>query len=80
MKKLNYWLYAIAIAIFSSLLVAFAYDIEQGRPIDLSSTQAGRQEILISLAQALGFKGSIAVAVLVTCGSLFYAIRQHRST
>lgn len=77
MKKLKRWLYAIAIAIFSALLVAYAYDIEQGTPIGLSSTQAGRQEILIFFAQTLGFKGSIVVAVLVTGMGLYYAIAQH---
>jgi hypothetical protein len=78
MQKLKRWLYAIAIAIFSALLVAFAYDIEQGTPIGLSSTQAGRQEMLMTLAGALGVKGSVVVAVLATGVSLYYAIRQHR--
>lgn len=79
MRKLKPWLYAIAIAIFSALLVAYAYDIEQGTPIELSSTQAGRQEILMSLARTLGFKVSIAIASLATVTGLFYAITQHRS-
>ncbi len=77
MQKLKHWLYAIAITIFSALLVAFAYDIEQGTPIGLSSTQAGRQEMLMAVAGALGVKGSIVVAVLATGVGLYYAIRQH---
>ena len=77
MKKLTRWLYAIAILIFSTLLVAFAYDMEQGTSIPLSSTQAGRQEMLIWAAEVLGFKGSIVVGVLATGTSLYYAIRQH---
>lgn len=77
MEKLKRWFYAIAIAIFSALLVAFAYDIEQGTPIGLSSTQAGRQEMLMAVAGALGVKGSIVVAVLATGVGLYYAIRQH---
>lgn len=77
MKKLKRWLYAIAIAIFSALLVAFAYDIEQGTPIGLSSTQAGRQEMLMAVAGALGVKGSIVVAVLATGVGLYYAISQY---
>lgn len=77
MKKLKLWLYALAIAIFSALLVVYAYDIEQGTPIELSSTQAGRQEILISLAQTFGFNTSIAIAVLATVAGLYYAIIQH---
>lgn len=77
MKKLKRWLYAIAILIFSTLLVAFAYDMEQGTPIALSSTQAGRQEMLMWVADIFGFKGSIVVAVLATGFGLYYAISQH---
>lgn len=77
MEKLKRWLYAIAIAIFSALLVAFAYDIEQGTPIGLSSTQAGRQEMLMVVAGALGIKGSVVVAVLATGVGLYYAISQY---
>lgn len=77
MQKLTRWLYAIAILIFSALLVAFAYDMEQGTSIELSSTQAGRQEMLVWVADVLGFKGSIIVAVLASGLSLYYAISQH---
>ena len=70
-------LYTIALAIFSALLVVYAYDIEQGTPIELSSTQAGRQEMLMTVARMLGYKGSIAVAVLATAAGLYYAIIQH---
>ena len=80
MVKLKRWLYAFAILIFSALLVAYAYDIEQGTHIGLSSTQAGRQEILMSVARALGFKGSIVVAVLATgAGLLAVMKRRHQS-
>ncbi|MEE1884216.1 hypothetical protein [Pedobacter flavus] len=64
MERLNQWLWVIDIAIFSALLVVYAYDLEQGTPIGVSSTQAGRQEMLIALSGALGFKGSIVLAVL----------------
>lgn len=77
MEKLKRWLYAIAILIFSTLLVAFAYDMEQGTTIELSSTQAGRQEMLMWVADVLGFNGSIVVAVLSTGFGLYYAISQH---
>lgn len=77
MQKLKCWLYAFAILIFSTLLVAFAYDIEQGTPIEQSTTQSGRQEILMWVAEIFGFKGSIVVAVLASWISLYYAIRQH---
>jgi hypothetical protein len=78
MNKLKRWLYVLAILIFSALLVAYAYDIEQGTPIGLSSTQAGRQEILMTVAGILGFKGSIVVAVLATGAGLYNAIRKRR--
>lgn len=39
MNKLKRWLYAFAILIYSALLVAFAYDMEQGTSIALSGTQ-----------------------------------------
>ena len=77
MKKITRWLYAFAIFIFSTLLVAFAYDMEQGISIPLSSTQAGRQEMLMWVAEVLGFKGSIVVGVLATGFGLYYAISQH---
>lgn len=77
MKKLKPWLYALAIAIFSALLVSFAYDIEQGTPIELSSTQVGKQKILMFFADLFGLKGSIFVATLATGTALYYAIRQH---
>lgn len=76
MNKLKRWLYAFAILIFSALLVAFAYDIEQGTPIGLSSTQAGKQEMLMWVAGVLGFKGSIIVAVLASGLSLYFAVAQ----
>ena len=77
MNRILPWLYAIAIIIFSALLVAYAYDIEQGTPIGLSSTQAWRQEMLMVVAGALGVKGSIVVAVLATGVGLYYAISQY---
>ena len=77
MRKLARWLYAFAILIFSALLVAFAYDIEQGIPIGLSSTQAGRQEMLMAVASFLGLEGSIVIALLATALGFYYAISQH---
>lgn len=78
MKKLRPWLYLFAVIIFSALLIAFAYDIEKGTPIELSNTQAGRQKVLMKLAEILGLKGSIAVTILVTGACLFNAISKHR--
>ncbi len=79
MEKLKPWLYALAIAIFSALLIAYAYDIEQGRPIGLSSTHAGKQEILMSAAEIIGLKGSIAVGLMASGAALYYAISQNRN-
>ncbi|WP_438946642.1 hypothetical protein [Sediminibacterium sp.] len=71
-------LYTLATIIFSVLLVVYAHDIEQGIPIDPSSTQPGKQNLLVLFAKAFGFKGSIAVAILVTGGSFYYSIIQYR--
>lgn len=77
MQKLKRWLYAIAIAIFSALLVAFAYDIEKGTSIDPPGTQIWYYEILMSVANTLGVTGSILVAAMATGIGLYYAIRKH---
>lgn len=77
MEKMNRWLWAIAIIIFSALLLTYAYDLEQGTPIGLSSTQAGRQEMLMAVAGFLGVGGSLFLALSATCLSLYYAISQH---
>lgn len=76
MQKLKRWLWALAIAMLSTMLVLYAYDMEQGTPIELSSTQAGRQEMLMWVADVLGFKGSIVVAVLASGLSLYFAVAQ----
>ncbi len=77
MEKLKRWLYAFAIIIFSALLVAYAYDIEQGTPIHTPSTQIGHHEMMLSLAKVLGTNASIAVAVLAIGIGLYYAVGQH---
>lgn len=59
--KFIYWLYTFAFAIFSLLLVAYAYDISKGETIAPSSTQQYKQDLLITIATVLGFKGSIAL-------------------
>lgn len=77
MQRITGWLYASAITIFSVLMVAFAYDLEQGNDIDFATTQKSKQQFLISLAKILGFKGSIAIATTAICISVYFAIRQH---
>lgn len=71
-------LYTLAIIIFSALLVVYAHDIEQGISIGPSSTQSGKQGMLILFAKALGYKGSIVVAILATGWSIYYSITQYR--
>lgn len=71
-------LYTLAIIIFSALLVVYAHDIEQGISIGPSSTQSGKQGMLLFFAKAFGFKGSIAVAILATGWSIYYSITQYR--
>jgi len=71
-------LYTLAIIIFSALLVVYAHDIEQGIAIGPSSTQPGKQDLLILFAKALGYKGSIVVAILATGRSIYYSITQYR--
>lgn len=39
MQKLKRWLWAIAIAMLSTMLVLYAYDMEHGTSIALSGTQ-----------------------------------------
>lgn len=57
-------MYTFAIAIFSAILVAYAYDISNGTEIQTSSTKKGTQEILVSIAGFLGVTGSIVVGIL----------------
>lgn len=76
--KFIYWLYTFAFAIFSLLLVAYAYDISKGETIAPSSTQQYKQDLLITIATVLGFKGSIALGILATGASLFYTIKTSR--
>ena len=72
------WLYAIAVAIFSILLIAFAHDIEQGISIKLASTNTGKQEMLMAIAEKLGLKGSVGLALVATGISVYAAIIQYR--
>ncbi|MCC7466295.1 MAG: hypothetical protein IT261_08505 [Saprospiraceae bacterium] len=76
MEKLKAWLYTIAIAIFSALLIAFAYDISNGEEIPESSTRQASQDIIVSLSGFLGITGSWIVGTLATAGSLYNAIQK----
>lgn len=70
-QKIVALLYSFATLVFSLLMIAYAYDISQGNEIDASSTQKGRQDILVSIASFLGLKGSVVLGTLAT-GTAFY--------
>ncbi|MDD3005320.1 MAG: hypothetical protein PHH66_10470 [Flavobacterium sp.] len=53
MGKLKSWLYTIAIAIFSALLIVYAYDISNGEDIPKSSTRQGVQDMLVFVEKLL---------------------------
>ena len=56
----------------------YQYDISKGETIAPSSTQQYKQDLLITIATVLGFKGSIALGILATGASLFYTIKTSR--
>lgn len=78
MEKLKSWLYTISIAIFSALLIVYAYDITNGEEIPPSSTRQATQDMLVSLARFLGVSGSWIVGSLSTGVSLYFSIQKHR--
>ncbi len=67
-------LYFSAILIFSTLLIAFAYDISDGKEIPYSSTKQDTQETLVYLATKLGITGSWIVGLTASGISLFRII------
>lgn len=67
-------LYFIAILIFSALLIAFAYDISDGKEISSSTTRQDTQEILVYFATKLGVTGSWIVGMTASGISLFRII------
>lgn len=73
---LRHLLYTIAVAIFSALLVAYAYDVAQGYTIDAPSSAAGVHEVILSVATFLGFRGSVVVGCLATGFCLLLTVRQ----
>lgn len=67
-------LYFSAILIFSALLIAFAYDISDGKEIPYSSTKQDTQKTLVYLATKLGITGSWIVGLTASGISLFRII------
>ncbi|MCO5230196.1 MAG: hypothetical protein M9958_03470 [Chitinophagales bacterium] len=78
MEKLKYWLYTIAIMIFSALLIAYSYDIANNIEIPKSSTKQAAQDMLVSLASSLGIIGSWFVGILATGVSIYFSIQKQR--
>lgn len=70
-------LYFIAILIFSALLIAFAYDISEGKSIPISSTKEDFQKIIVFFSQKLGIVGSWIVGLLAS-GISLYSILKHK--
>lgn len=79
MEKLKSWLYTIAIAMFSVLLIVYAYDISNGEEIPESSTRQGGQDMLIFVAKTFGVIGSWIIGILATVGSLWYTIDKYKN-
>lgn len=79
MEKLKSWLYTIVIAMFSVLLIVYAYDISNGEEIPESSTRQGGQDMLIFVAKTFGVIGSWIIGILATVGSLWYTIDKYKN-
>jgi hypothetical protein len=78
-QLLIHCMYTFSIAIFSALLVLYAYDLSNGEAIENSTTNRGKQDLLISIAKLLGVYGSLVIGILATGGSLLYTIVQYRN-
>ena len=79
MEKLKSWLYTIAIAIFSALLIVYAYDISNGEEVPKSSTRQGVQDMVVFAAKFLGVIGSWIIGILVTAASLWHTIDKYKN-
>lgn len=75
----KYILTNIAIAIFSALLIVYAYDISNGEEIPESSTRKGVQDMLVFVAKTFGVIGSWIIGILATVGSLWYTIDKYKN-
>jgi hypothetical protein len=77
--KVKNYLYVVAAAMFSIALAGMAYEQEHGNDVAVLGGRRGLKRILISIAEALGFYGSILVGLVITGGVLYYAIRQNKA-
>jgi hypothetical protein len=77
--KIKNYLYVFAAAIFSVTLAGMAYELEHGNNIAVSGGRRGLKNVLLSIAESLGFLGSIVAGLVITGGVLYYAIRQNKA-
>ena len=71
-------LITIAVAIFSALLVLYAYDIAHGNEIPSSSTRQGIQDLIVFFSKILGVAGSWIVALLAIGISSYCTFQQYK--
>jgi hypothetical protein len=69
----------IAAAMFSIALVGMAYEREHGNDVAISGGRRGLKTILLSIAESLGFVGSIIAGLIITGSVLYYAIRKNKA-
>ncbi|MBW7845920.1 MAG: hypothetical protein H3C45_09815 [Bacteroidia bacterium] len=72
-------LLTISVALFSTLLIFYAYDISKGVEIPESSTRQGVQDMIVFAAKTLGVTGSWIVGTLATTGCIWYTINKYRN-
>jgi hypothetical protein len=77
--KFKNYLYVIAAAAFSIALAGMAYEREHGNEVTISGGKRGIKMILLTIAETLGFYGSIAAGLVITGGVLYYAIKQNKA-
>lgn len=78
-QMLKYILTIITVALFSVLLIVYAYDISNGVEIPKSSTRQGVQDMVVFAAKILGVTGSWIVGTLATTGCIWYTINKYRN-
>lgn len=72
-------LVTISVALFSTLMIFYAYDIPKGVEIPKSSTRQGVQDMIVFAAKTLGVTGSWIVGTLATTGCIWYTINKYRN-
>lgn len=70
---------SITVALFSALLIAYAYDIAADKEIAESGSRQGVQEMVVFASRLLGVTGSWILGILATTGSLYYTVSKYRN-